>query len=307
MQSVLTLTLNPAVDLTTSVDAVQPEHKLRCHASTRDPGGGGLNVARVVRELGGEVSAAWLRGGATGTLLEELIEREQLAHHPIPIAAPVRENVTVMEEHTGAQYRFTLEGPEVTPDEVESVLRFLESVRPAPGYLVLSGSLPEGVPADLYVQIARHAAEETRVVVDTSGDALAALRGSGVFLLKPNLRELSLLVGEELESDEQVRDAARALIDQGTTEVALISMGARGARVVSRDHDVRLHVPPVRPKSKVGAGDSTVGGMVAALARGDDLVTAARFGVAAGTAAVLTPGTQLCTREDTERIFGNMR
>jgi 6-phosphofructokinase 2 len=306
MNSIVTLTLNPAIDLATTVNVVQAEHKLRCHDTVFDPGGGGVNVARVVRELGGSVVALWTRGGVTGTFLEALLDRAQLPHVPIPIARPVRESVTVLEADSGDQYRFVLEGPVLTAAEAEAIVRLVEEYRPVPEYLVLSGSLPGGLSADFYAQLAASAPEGTRVVVDTSGEALASLEGQQVFLIKPNLRELSLLVKRELETDAAIRDGALQLIDDGFAEVVLVSMGARGARLVSSEDDELIMAPPVRPSSRVGAGDSTVGGMVTALARGDDLVTAARYGVAAGTAAVMAPGTQLSSRADTERLFREM-
>jgi 6-phosphofructokinase 2 len=306
MDSIVTLTLNPAIDLTTTVDALRPEHKLRCRDTRHDPGGGGINVARVVRELGGSAVAAWTRGGATGAQLATLLDRENLPHVPLPIGQAVRESITVLEAHTNAQYRFVLEGPELSTSEADAVVRFVEQLQPAPAYLVLSGSLPLGLRTDFYARLAEAAHVDTRVVVDTSGAALASLQGQRVFMIKPNLNELSLLLKREIETDAAITDGALALINKGFAEVVLVSMGARGARLVSADHDEQIIAPPVRPASRVGAGDSTVGGMITALARGDDLVTAARYGVAAGTAAVLTAGTELCKRADVERLFQEM-
>ena len=303
MDKILTLTVNPAVDLTMTVDQVLPEHKLRAHDLQQDPGGGGLNVARVVRELGGRATAAWARGGTTGLLLEALLDREEIDHVPLPIAEPVRHDITVVEASTNAQYRFVLEGPRVAEAEAEAIARFTSAYEPAPRYLVLSGSLPPGVRDDYYAQLAAGVRSGTRVVVDTSGPALAASRGQAVFLLKPNLRELSSLVRRDLETDAEILDAARALLEEMPAEVVLVSMGSRGALVVTRDAHELIVAPPVKPVSRVGAGDSTVGGIVTALARGDDLFDAARYGVAAGSAAVMAPGTQLCKREDVERLY----
>jgi len=307
MEHITTLTMNPAVDVTTSVVDVVADRKLRCSAALRDPGGGGINVARVVNLLGGRALALWTRGGPTGAVLADLLVREAVEHRELAIRGDVRESFTVMEERTGSQFRFVLPGPTLHADECERIAACVQAMRPAPSYLVLSGSLPPGVPEDFYAQLARRAPPGTRVVVDTSGEALRALRGAGVFLLKPNLRELRELSGEELESDRSIGRAAQKLIDERTTEAVLVSMGARGARIISRDHDVHLAAPPVVPVSRVGAGDSTVGGLLYALSSGRDLVSAARFGVAAGAAAVLTPGTALCTRADTERLFAESK
>ncbi|MFT3922093.1 MAG: 1-phosphofructokinase family hexose kinase [Myxococcales bacterium] len=306
METVVTLTLNPAVDLNTTVDAMLPEHKLRCRDSQYDPGGGGLNVARVVQALGGEAIAAWTRGGPTGEMLHALLDAEKLRHAPLSIAQPTRESVTVTEASTNAQYRFVLEGPTLSAAEAERMERYVAELAPTPDYLVLSGSLPPGLPDDFYVRLARRAGGRTRVIVDTSGAALGALKGSRVFLIKPNLRELSLLVKRELETLAEVVQAARSLVYEGTSEAVFVSMGGRGALLVTRDRHDAIMAPPVKPASRVGAGDSSVGGMVAALTRGMDLSQAARFGVAAGSACVMTPGTRLCTRADTERLFRSM-
>lgn len=303
MDKILTLTVNPAVDLTMTVDQMLPEHKLRAHDLQQDPGGGGLNVARVVRELGGWTTAAWARGGTTGLLLQELLDREEIDHVPLSIAGPIRQDITVMEAHTGAQYRFVLEGPRISKTEAEEIARFVESYEPVPRYLVLSGSLPPGVRDDYYAELAARVRRETRVVVDTSGPALAAMKGQPVFLLKPNLRELSSLVRRELETDAEILEAARDLLEEVPAAVVFVSMGSRGALVVTRDTYQLIVAPPVKPVSRVGAGDSTVGGIVTALARGDELFQAARYGVAAGSAAVMAPGTQLCKREDVERLY----
>src|ERR1700741_2494324 len=131
MSRIVTLTLNPSVDLATSVDVVQAEHKLRCRDTSYDPGGGGINVARVVHELGGAVVAAWTCGGAMGDLLKTLLDRCDLQHAPIPIAEPVRQDVTVLESRTNAQYRFVLEGPVLSSAEASSIMRFVEDYRPA--------------------------------------------------------------------------------------------------------------------------------------------------------------------------------
>lgn len=306
MAQVLTLTLNPAVDVTTTIDGIVADRKLRCRDVRRDPGGGGINVARVVARLGGDVVAAWTRGEPTGTLLEHLLARENIAAHEIAISEDTRESMTVMESTSGSQYRFVLPGPTLRADECERIAKYVETLSPAPAYLVLSGSLPPGVPAAFYRRLTGLAPRGTRVVVDTSGAALRELRGAGAFLLKPNLRELSELSGESLDSEQAIVRAARKLIENDTAQAVLVSMGGRGARIISASDDTYLRAPPVKPVSRVGAGDSTVGGLVYALTQGRDLVDAARFGVAAGSAAVMSSGTELCKREDTERLYAEM-
>ncbi len=304
---IVTLTINPSVDTSTGVDQVTPDQKLRCAAPVHEPGGGGINVSRVIRELGGDTLALWTRGGFTGELLQSLLDDLALPHRPLPIADSNRENFVVSEAGSGRQFRFVMPGPRFSPAEVDACIARVEAAAPVGGCLVLSGSLAPGLPVDFYGRIvARCGARRCRVVIDTSGPALAASLGSGVFLIKPNLRELAELSGRELDDDATIEAAARQLVEAGRSQVVLSSLGAGGALLVTREGALRLHAPTVPIRSRVGAGDSMVAGVTLALARGEDVQQAARLGIAAGSAAVMTPGTQLCRRADVERLYTGM-
>jgi 6-phosphofructokinase 2 len=301
MEQILTLTLNPAIDVSTSVDRVQPTYKLRCSTQQRDPGGGGINVARVVRRLGGDVSAIYTCGGATGQLLCHLVEKEQIPSYTSAISEETREDFTVYERDTGQQFRFVLPGPPLSEPEWRSCLDTLASIKAKPAYLVASGSLPPGVPVDLYARVSRIAREwGTKLVLDTSGPPLVAALQEGVYLAKPNLRELSEFVGRSLPDEADWVEAGSHLIDKGYVEILALTLGHRGGILFTRDAIWRS--PPV-PISTVGAGDSFLGGMVFALAGGQSLVDAFRSGIAAGSAALLQAGTELCHREDLERLY----
>ena len=308
MPSIVTLTLNPAVDKNTQVEQVVAEDKLRCDAPTREPGGGGLNVSRVIDRLGEQSTAVYTSGGLTGKMLESLLDDEAIDHTPLPIDEWTRENLIVYETSTDRQFRFGMPGPTLTPADVEACLGALRDVRPTPDYLVASGSLPPGAPDDTYAAVAQAAhAVGARPILDTSGAALRKAMDAGWYLLKPNLRELQQLADDELETEAERIDTARAFIDRGWCEGVVISMGASGALLVTPDRAEHVRSPTVPIASRVGAGDSMVGGLTAALARGLDLPDAVRFGVAAGAAAVMTPGTELCRRDDTERLFEQLR
>jgi 6-phosphofructokinase 2 len=306
MKPVVTLTLNPAVDKSISVDSVVPERKLRSDRPVLEPGGGGLNVARVLRELGVAVVAYWTRGGPTGARLESLLDQHGLDHVPIPIADETREHLIVFETATGQQFRFGTPGPVLTAHELDACRTHMAAIDPGTPYLVLSGSMPEGAPDDFYAQLASHAPPGCRVVLDTSGAALARGLDTPVFLVKPNVRELGQLAGVPIEDDDQVRDVARRLIARHGVEVVVTSLGAGGAMATTAADHWHVRSPTVRIRSAVGAGDSMVGGIVAALAGGRPLAEAIRYGVAAGAAAVMTDGTQLCRRDDVERLDAKM-
>jgi 6-phosphofructokinase 2 len=306
MRPVVTLTLNPAVDKSISVDSVVPERKLRSDRPVLEPGGGGLNVARVLRELGVGVVAYWTRGGPTGLRLASLLDAAGLDHVPIPIGGETREHLIVFETSTGQQFRFGTPGPILEPEELEACCDRVARIDPATPYLVLSGSMPEGAPDDFYAQLARLAPPGCRVVLDTSGPALARGLEAPMFLVKPNVRELGQLAGVPIEDDDQVRDVARRLIARHGIEVVVTSLGAGGAMATTAHEHWYVRSPTVRIRSAVGAGDSMVGGIVAALAKGRRLQEAIRYGVAAGAAAVMTDGTQLCRRDDVERLDARM-
>jgi 6-phosphofructokinase 2 len=211
----------------------------------------------------------------------------------------------VLESATGQQYRFNFPGPTVQAAEWQACLNELSTVTPAPAYLVASGSLPPGVPDDFYARVAQLAKKfDSRFILDTSTKtALQLALREGVYLIKPNLREFRKLVGRELETEAEQESQARELIERGQCEVVVVSLGAAGVLLVSKEACEHLRAPTVPIKSKVGAGDSTVAGMTLGLAQGKSLREAVRFGVAAGAAAVMTPGTELCRREDTERLY----
>lgn len=308
MKHIVTLTMNPAIDKNTSVDQVVPDSKLRCDRPHREPGGGGLNVARAIVRLGGEAEAVYAAGGPTGDILAHLLDEEEIPQRLFRIENWTRENLIVSEKQSDQQFRFGMPGPELRAEEWQAVLRLLADLEPAPDYLVASGSLPPGVPDDFYGRVAEVAAEQgARVVVDTSGEALRKAVQGAVYLLKPNLRELQELVESELESERRQNGAARRLIEEGRCEVVVLSLGAAGARMITADDRASFRTPTVPIRSRVGAGDSMVGGIVLGLARGLPLTEAVRYGIAAGAAAVMTPGTELCRRTDTERLFERMQ
>jgi 6-phosphofructokinase 2 len=301
---IATLTMNPAIDKSSAVAQVVAEWKLRCEPPEYEPGGGGINVSRAIRKLGGDSVAFYPAGGLAGRMLSDLLDREGLHHQAMSIAGVTRENFTVLEKSTARQYRFGMPGPTLQGADWRRCLEEISHLLPQVDYLVASGRLPPGVPPNFYGQLAKLAKEHnTRLIVDTSGEALRLAVEEGVFLIKPNLREFAELMGRELVNGLQEEHLARELVSSNKSEAVVVSLGAAGVLVASAEGTERVRAPLVPIKSKVGAGDSTVAGIVFALARGQSWREAVRFGVAAGAAAVMTPGTELCRREDVERLF----
>lgn len=304
MKNIVTLTMNPCIDISSRIDNVVAERKLRCREPAFEPGGGGINVARAVHKLGGASEAVYPAGGALGEMLRKLLDQAEIRHRFVKIQGLTRESFVVYEETTGQQYRFSLPGPRLEADEWKACMAAVCGGDSKPDFLVLSGSLPPGVPEDFYARTAAQAGEAgTKVILDTTGEALRAALKEGVYLIKPNLRELNMLSGERLDSEDRQEALAESLVEKGQAQVVVVSLGAAGAILVWPHGSRRLRAPTVSIQSKVGAGDSMVAGIVLGLARDYSVEDAVRFGVAAGASAVMTPGTELCRKEDAERLY----
>ena len=303
MLDILTVTMNPALDVSTSTEKVMDTHKLRCTAAILHPGGGGINVARVLHRLGGDCLALFPAGGANGQRLRQLIDQEQVRSYSIPIAGETRESFSVHEQSSGRDFRFLLPGPELAPSEWQACLRHVADLQAPPAYLVASGSLPPGLPADFHARLARLAKEHgSRLVLDSSGPPLAAALAEGVYLVKPSLRELRELTGHPLDTEQDWHAAALQIIRAGQAQVVALSLGEDGALLVTADRALRARSLPVKVASSIGAGDSFVGGLLWALNRQESLEQAFRYGMAAGAAALLAAGTALCQAADVERL-----
>ena len=304
MPPIVTLTMNPALDIATATERVVPTEKLRCSAPRYDPGGGGINVARAVHKLGGDAMAVFPTGGLSGEMLADLLQSEHVPHNAVRISGITRESLAVYEQQIGQQYRFILPGPSLGAHDQDRCLDTLAAQIVGTSFLVASGSLPPGVPADFYARVAALARKQNlRFVLDTSGPALAGA-GKGSFLIKASLRELEELSGAQLRTEAEEESAAGAMIAQGRAEIFVLSLGARGALLATASKVRRLGAIPVTAAAgSVGAGDSMVAGMVLSLTRGWTLVEAVKFGMAAGAAALLRPGTELCRGDDTRRLY----
>jgi len=306
MPTIATLTMNPTIDVAYAVPKVRHTHKVRAHGEHYDPGGGGINVARVVSRLGGTARAIYLAGGATGAALDGLVDFHAIARTRIPIRGHSRISTAIFEEETGKEYRFVPPGPLVSEAEWQACLSHLAELSCT--FLVMSGSLPRGAPVDFYARAgAMMRARGAKVVLDSSGEALRqGLEGGGVHLVKPSLGELRALMGEPLESLDAIGRAALDIVRRGKAMHVAVSMGHRGALLAFGERVLHLPAVPVEARSAVGAGDSFVAAMTFAMEQGRDPVAAFRYGIAAGAAAVLTPGTDLCHKADVDRLLGEV-
>jgi len=305
---IVTVTPSPAIDAWTSVAKIAPFAKLRCGPLLRHAGGGGINVARVIKRLGGDVLAIYPTGGATGEQLRALIDQEGVASLAIPAAEPTREDFTVFEHATRQEFRFVVPGARLSEPEWTRLLEAVAAARPAPAFLVGSGSLPPGAPEDFFARLARLGkAQGSKVIVDSSELPLQAALREGLYLIKPSLSEFQDLTGVASDDAAALVEAARGLIAQGQVTIVALSMGPKGALLITADSALCADALRVDAASAVGAGDSFLGGMIWSLTQQDDLETALRYAIAAGSAALLNPGTELSRPEDVGRFVAMAR
>lgn len=303
MKTIATLTLNPTIDISTEVLRIEHTHKMRTAREFFSPGGGGINVSRVLHRLGIEAHSYYLCGGITGDLFESLARSHGLTGTRIPICDHTRTSTAVYETSTGKEYRFVSPGPNVERIEWEACL---EAVCGAGHDLVVaSGSLPPGVPDDFYAQMARRISRQGgRLVLDSSGAGLGlTLAEAPVFLVKPSLGELQALTHKKLASTQDIAMAAAEIVRAGQAECVMVTMGHQGALMAHEERVCILPSLPVEPKSAVGAGDSFLAAAVFSLAKGQTLDEAFRYGIAAGSAAVISPGAGLAEVNEIERLF----
>lgn len=307
MSKIITLTLNPAVDKTTYTAKVVPEKKLRCSQPIYHPGGGGINVSRALARLGCYSTPVYLAGGTTGNHFQQLLAKEHLGSIVVPIEGNTRTNLTVVEESTGLQFRFGMISPPILESEWQFCLQILEQQLDF-DYIVASGSIPPEVPLDFFGRVAAIAkAKNARLIIDTSGEALEQAIKVGVFLIKPNLAELSALYGHEELAKEDIKEAAQSIIASGACTAVAISMGPDGAGLVTKEEYHQIPSPPVVVKSTVGAGDSMVAGLVYGISNNWNWQDTISYGVACGSAATLNEGTQLCSKADVDRLYAEIK
>ena len=299
---ILTVTLNPCIDKSSSVGLIRPESKLRCTEVVREAGGGGINVSKALQRLGVPTMALFPAGGHNGNMLCSLLKKSDINFRGVDTHVETRENWIVMESSSNHQYRFTFPGQPVEESVIKTLINEIRSF--SPSYVVASGSLPLGLPDYFYGMIIKTAqAVGAKCIVDTSGSALEAIKDKKAFLIKPNMGEISrLLKIEKLEKNE-ADDAAQQLIQNGYAEIVVVSMGAEGAWLVCKDEKHWVTAPSVEKKSTVGAGDSMVAGIVFALQKNLSLKEALQWGVACGSAATMNSGTQLFNKEDAFQVY----
>lgn len=304
MSAILTVTVNPSLDITTSTARLEPQRKLRCGPAVMDAGGGGANVSRAIRELGGESLAFVGLGGNTGRQFAQLLRDASVEYVEFPLVGETRSSMTVMEEATGLHYRFVLPGPEQSPETGEQILAELDRIFEQPfSYVVASGSLLPGIRSDFYARVGNLArGHGAKLILDTHGEALKQALAGLPYLIRLNEIEARELA-HETERDASIEQLAKALVGRQVAEVVVIGQGERGSLITTAEGQFSIAPPTVTVRSMVGAGDSYVAALTLALSRGWSLEAANRYGVAAAASAVTREATELCSHTGTEELF----
>ncbi len=307
MTRIITLTPNPALDYAVSAEFVEPNRKLRCRDPQMHPGGGGINVARTCSRFGAHTLAIFTAGGVYGDALVKSLAIENVPMRMIPIIGETRLAFHVKNEKDDNEYRFNLPGAEMSDADIE---RFMNAVREEaePGdFVVASGSLPPGAPADFWAQAARVAKDRgARFVLDSISGLDAAL-AEGVYMLRQNEHEYEAISGKTLSWPDEIEAYAKDLVAKGQVQAMVVSHGGDGSLMATKDGVFVAPSFKVRASSAVGAGDSFVGGLLTALSRGDDETEALRFGMAAAGATRMSEGTALFNPADVKKLMASVK
>ncbi|MBC8274512.1 MAG: 1-phosphofructokinase [Chloroflexi bacterium] len=304
---IATVTLNPSLDKIATVEELVVDEANRWTSLRRDPGGKGINVSRVVHELGGETIAYGFIGGIDGETLKHLLQQQGVPFDFTPIQGEIRSNFIITDLKTRRQTRIDAPGPRISRDELRKLIDKITRIKPKPDFMVFAGSVPPGVPTDIYRQLIEKAKKSgIKTVLDSDNKWLKEGINAKPNVIKPNVHEAEELLETHLRDQAAIVEAVKTLVNR-SIDVAAISRGKDGLIVANGEKILKITPPQAEVRSTIGAGDSTIAGLVLKLSQGHGIEEASRWAVASGTAAVLTPGTELCRREDVERLLPQVK
>lgn len=304
---ILTITLNPSIDISTAVTALIPEHKLRCNRYEKEVGGGGINVAKGLERLGLPVQALFFAGGKNGAWINERLIQNGLKTIAVTMEPETRENFTIMDQSTGSEYRLVNKGPKISAEHETDLLDHVFSAKPLPKYIVVSGSAPDGLSTLFFQKLSMYCVQiQAKLILDLPADLLKKCLKYHPFLIKPNLKEFLQLIGKPKLKQVEIIQAAKSLVQKKQACNIAISLGNKGGILINDQQVVRFKSPPSKPLSTVGAGDSMVAGMTYQFYKHESLDNVLRLGLACGTAATLKPGTKLFEPKDAWKLYNKI-
>ena len=294
---IYTVTLNPALDKTAIVPGLEIDLVNRITELRVDPGGKGINVSKVVKQLGGESIAIAILAGNTGNTIKNMLAEQGIECRSFDVEGETRTNLKVIDPVKDTHTDINEPGPEVTDEMLDGMLAELAAQVGAGDIVVLSGSIARGASADTYrTWVAALKATGATVYLDADGDKLVAGLEACPDLIKPNEIELGNMLGRKLDTDEKVADAARELLARGLSRV-MVSMGGAGAVYATPERVIKASPVKVPVGSTVGAGDSVVAALAFAEATGMSVDDTMRLAMATGAANVMQTGTQAAPRD----------
>jgi 6-phosphofructokinase 2 len=300
---VITLTINPALDKNSFIDTLIPEKKLRCSTPICEPGGGGINVARVLKRMHIEAKASYTEGGENGKKITSLLLNEKITTQPIPIEGSTRENINIVDKTGHCQYRFCFPGEILKEKTYQDLLRFIETISMG-SILVISGSMPENYPKYFFEILSKSCLNrKIQLIIDTSGEALVQAIKHPTFLIKPNLGELATLVNKKSIAVENAYEYATEIVQNGKVKNVLVTCGAQGAWWVNKKGQWFIPAPNIFIKSTVGAGDSSLAGAIYGILNQCDEYHSLAWSISAGSATTMQSGTSLCLWDDVRSLY----
>lgn len=303
MRPVLTLTMNPALDVTVTIPKLQPWRKLRATDERQYPGGGGINVARMLKRMQVPVRAFYPYGGCSGSRLKRLLRNEGVEQISLPIRGETRSNILVFDQHDHQFYRVIRKGPALSPAEWRQCRKALGQALHESCLLVVSGSLPQGAPPDLYAQVANLAREAgIPMLLDSADRSVEQVLAEGFWTLRLNHREFQAFIGKQAGSKETLAEMAMDFVAKHPIENLIVTLG-KGALLMSRDQYIEVRSPDIEPMSASGGGDSFVAGFVAQWIGQRPPDEALRYAAAAAAAALIRPLGELAKIEDIDRLY----
>ncbi|PQJ72402.1 1-phosphofructokinase family hexose kinase [Polaribacter butkevichii] len=301
---VVTLTINPALDKSAKVAEMTPFDKLECSDITYHPGGGGVNISRVLHRLAIDSHCLFPYGGKTGEHLKDLLKAQHINVFATPISIWTRENFAVFDEKTGLQFRFGMPTTPFNEVEMESVEKLINEQVENNDIFVISGSLPVGLPTDYYSKLIQNlTAKGVKVIVDTSGPVFNEVLKNELFLIKPNQKELARLAGVEAQTKEEQEAFALKMVADQIAQYVVVSLGKDGAFIAHKNGIDYVSAPVISVKSTIGAGDSMVAGLIYAITQNETPKNMLRWGVACGVSATLSEGSDLAHKINIDKIL----
>ncbi len=306
MNDILTITLNPALDISTRTRGIVTDQKLRCDSPREDAGGGGVNISRAINFLGGKSKAFIAVGGFAGQRLQSMLASERVDFIPFDCGRETRQNFAITDTDTMHQYRFVMPGAKWSASVIDQALQAINEVLCEGMILTLSGSFPPGVDAGFVTKLHDMSCiKQARLLVDTSGKVLADLVKSpaNLDILRMDRGESEMLAGRALNTRVEAAEFAQTLVDSGVAKMVILARGKRGNCLVTKDEKLYGTCPVNSVISAVGAGDSFVAGFALAIAGGARDGDALRLGTVSAGAAVMTEATELCNKTLVDRLL----